>query len=374
MLISFLLWLALICAAPGAHAAPLIPQPHGPHAVGFQRFQQANGARPAQVLIWYPAAAPGQPLRYADYLATRLTALRIDRSDDDMRALRAQQAEQLTRRLGPAAAAVLGADMRATRDAPAAPGRFPVVVYAPGVGGPADENADLFEYLASHGWVVLSSVGLGTDGKDVDETLASVEPQVADLQALIQRARTLPNADGDRLALMGWSWGGMTILFAGERDSGVRALISLDGTREPALTRLIEVKRFRAPWLYVSRSPDTIAQINRAGIDTRFSLLNAAEHAAVDQLIAFPLQHADFVSRRLREASDAAYDEYSREEVRQALGWVALYVRQFLAAHLLDDPDAQRFLSRKPRELGAPAHAFRWERRSAAKRGGSEGP
>lgn len=339
----------------------LVEQPAGPHPVGFRVQQQAEGRKPQQILSWYPAAAAGRTLRYADYLATRLTALRNDRNADELQTLRRQQANRLAQRLGPAAQTLLEAPMQASWNAPPAAGAFPVIVYAPGVGGPADENAELLEYLASHGYVVLSSAGMGADGKDVEDNLASVEPQVADLRALIRLAEANPQADARRLALLGWSWGGMTHLFAATQEPHVQALISLDGTREPALTQLIDVKRLNAPWLYVSRTPDTITQLNRRGIDTRFSLLNEARHSPVTQLIAYPLRHEDFVSRRLREAPPTAYDEYSQAEVRQAFGMVALYVRHFLDAHLKQAPESRAFLARKPVENGARPHTLRLE-------------
>ncbi|MFO1253085.1 MAG: alpha/beta fold hydrolase [Inhella sp.] len=353
--------LCLALSSLAAHGAePLLAHPPGPYPVGFRVIQQAQGRQPAQVLQWYPAGAPGSTLRYADYLATRLTALRQDRSPDELQALRGQQASRLGQRLGSATAqALLEAPMRATLHAAPAGAAFPVIVYAPGVGGPADENAELLEDLASHGYVVLSSIGMGADGKDVEESLAGVEPQVADIRALIRLAESDPQADARRLALLGWSWGGMTQLFAATQEARVQALVSLDGTREPELTRQIDVTRLIAPWLYVSRTPDTISEINRRGIDTRFSLLNEARHSAVTQLIVYPMRHEDFVSRRLREAPPTAYDEYSQAEVRQAFGMVALYVRHFLDAHLKQAPESRAFLARKPVENGAVPHTLR---------------
>ena len=51
----------------------------------------------------------------------------------------------------------LAAKTIAVKDAPAAVGRFPVVIYHPGLGGSYEDNSVLFEYLASHGYLVLSS-------------------------------------------------------------------------------------------------------------------------------------------------------------------------------------------------------------------------
>lgn len=353
---------ALIILLP-AQAESLLHPPAGPHAVGFRVIQPGKSEGPAQILTWYPAAGPGAALRYADLMATRLTGLWTNLTPQQLQEGKARQQAQLIRRLGPSGPGVLDAHLHATLQAPPAPGRFPLVVYAPGMGGPADENADLCEYLASHGYVVMASVGMGADGREVEETLAGVLPQVADIKALIGQAAVLTNADPQRVALMGWSWGGLSILFAAEQIKQVAAVISLDGTREPALTRQIDVKRLTAPWLYVSRTPDTIPQINRSGIDTTFSLLNEARHTTVTQLIMYPMQHADFISLRLREASDAGYEEYSREEVRQAFGMVALYVRHFLDAHLRGQAAGRGFLERKPVANGALPHSIRIETR-----------
>lgn len=157
----------------------------------------------------------------------------------------------------------------------------------------------------------------------------------------------------------------MVNVFAASRDERIDAIVSLDGTREPALTRRIDVRRLVVPWLYVSRSPDTIPEINRSGIDTTFSLLNEARHADVDQLIMYPMQHVDFISRRLHESSAASYGEYTRGEIVQAYGMMAQYVRYYLDVALKGSAEGERFLARTPRENGAVPHSLRWERRAA---------
>jgi len=52
---------------------------------------------------------------------------------------------------------LLATDTFAVKNAPAVAGRFPVVIYHPGVEGTAEDNSALFEYLASHGYVVVGS-------------------------------------------------------------------------------------------------------------------------------------------------------------------------------------------------------------------------
>jgi dienelactone hydrolase len=249
--------------------------------------------------------------------------------------------------------------MLAWLDAQPAAGRFPLVVYAPGAGGWGDENADLCEYLASHGYVVVAGPGLGTRAKRSAYTLEDAETGARDVEFVLGHALSMPQVDATRIAALGWSWGGMANVLAAARDDRISAIVSLDGTREPAFTKSIDPRTLTAPWLYVSRTPDTIPQINKAEIDTTFSLLNAARFADVYQLTMYPMRHVDFVSRHLRESGAADFDEYSQAEVADAYGSVALYVLRFLDAYLKGDASSAAFLHRTPRENGVAVHSMR---------------
>ena len=364
--------------ASQASAETVISLPPGSHGVGFRIVQQydrsrefrrptdpvtgeavkTERARPIQTLIWYPAKRGGAPLHYADYMATRLTEADFGLTPAQLTAGRAGQARALSRRAGAGSQAILESSVLAARDAPTADGDFPVVVYAPGAGGTADENADLFEYLASHGYIIIASTNLGAHEKAVDYSMAGTEPQIADIEFLVGLVQALPHADKKRIAVLGWSWGGMNNVFAAARDSRISALISLDGTREPAFTRQIDVRRLTAPWLYFARTPDTVPQITRSEIDTTFSLLNEAKYADVYQLTMYPMQHIDFVSSRQHETAASSYGEFSKAEVRQAYNMVSLYVRNFLDAYLKQDPAGRALLGRKPVENGAAPHTI----------------
>ncbi len=368
----------MMCIGTGATAQTVISQAPGNYAVGLRVVQQydrtrefrrpvdpvtgeavtGERARPVQTLIWYPATQGGVALRYRDYAATRLTEANFDRTEIELKGLTADQAKELSRDLGAEAEKVLNSPMLASRDPSMAAGRFPVVIYAPGAGGAADENADLCEYLAAHGYIVIASTNMGARGKQNDYSAQGAEPQIADIEFLLGYAQSLPNADIARIAVMGWSWGGMNNVLAAARDSRIGALISLDGTREPAITRQVDVRRFTVPWLYISRTPDTIPKIVRNKVDTGFSLLNEAKYADVYQLTAYSMRHVDFISRMQREAHARDYGEYSREEVRSTYNIVALYVRNFLDAYLKQDQGGIAFLGRKPTENGAVPHTI----------------
>jgi dienelactone hydrolase len=374
---GLVVFLCLLLPATVGAATSAISAPAGPYGVGLHVVAQydysrsfklpvdpitgeatrGERARPMQTLVWYPAHPVAQKLLYADYVRTRVTEQQFDLSAEAKTQLTAKREQALVDHLGAAQAQeAWRAPMLASFDASPVVGRFPVVVYAAGAGGTADENADLCEYLASHGYVVIASTSLGTHEKNIAYALEDAESQVRDIEFLVGYAHTLPQADINHLAVLGWSWGGMNNVSAAARDNRIAAVVSFDGTREPAFTKLIPVQAITAPWLYISRAPDTIPQLNKAEIDTTFSLLNEAKYADVYQLTMYPMRHVDFASRHMRESGASDFGEYSQAEVAQAYDVTARYVLHFLDAYLRKDDQGLAFMRRAPRDNAVPAH------------------
>jgi tetratricopeptide (TPR) repeat protein len=233
----------------------------GPHAVGFRALYQLDHTRqydpeyvddperppdprprPILVGVWYPARATGAgPMAYRQYLDVPsddpLVGPFARRLMPHMRAVACEEAVgNKPGALTPAEAAaverLLAAETVAVKDAPAADGRFPVVIYHPGLGGTYEDNSALFEYLASHGYVVLSSAypraDAGTMHIDWDLTRS-----FRDMELLSRYARGQSFADADRLAAIGHSYGAQAALaWRAEPASSVRAVVSIDSTVE----------------------------------------------------------------------------------------------------------------------------------------------
>src|SRR5262249_48334464 len=120
-----------------------------------------------------------------------------------------------------------------------APGRFPVVIYAPGASSQSWENIDLCEYLASYGYVVIASPDMGSKTRDMTIDLDGINTQASDISFLVGYAAKLPDTDMSGVAVMGHSWGGISNVFAAARDSRIGALVALDGSARyyPALVK-----------------------------------------------------------------------------------------------------------------------------------------
>ena len=317
-------------------------------------------------MVWYPAQTGGTPVSYLEYVRSRVTEEAFDLTEKEVSELLALTLKAISVRLGAdQAREELNSRMLAVLDAKPLSGQFPVVIYAAGGYGSADENADMCEYLASHGYVVIASPSMGAHTKGISIGLEDVEAQVGDIEFLIGYAKSLPQSDMAHLAVVGWSWGGMSNVFAAAKDSRITALVSFDGTREPPLTKLIAPPRISLPWMYVSRTPDTIPQLNRKGIDTSFSLLNEAKYADLYMLTMYPMTHLDFTSKRRRQSLDSDFTEYTNVEVSRAYNWVVRYVHQFLNAYLKQDAGGLAFINNTPAKNAVPQHMMVAEIRRA---------
>ena len=182
---------------------------------------QGERARPLQTLIWYPGEkSNARPMTVGDY--ANLAATETSFGKPQMTAADKQWIAAMT--------LTLATPLWAVRDAPVAPGRFPVVIYAPSFSGWSWENADLCEYLASYGYVVIASQGAGETSREMTQDVAGINAQARDISFLIGYAQTLPNTDMSAIAVAGFSWGGISNLFAAARDNRIDALVALDGS------------------------------------------------------------------------------------------------------------------------------------------------
>lgn len=379
MLKSLIVLLCGLTAASHCLAAPFaFPGPAGTYGVGLQVVQlfdrsrnfaaktdlvtgtatPGERARPIQALIWYPAThTTGAGMRYQDYLRLMATEAQFNQSDAEIaRAV----AAYLTDNYPALDRTALAQSMLARRDAPAAPGTFPVVVYAPGSGAVASDNADLCEYLASHGYLVIASASVGLHTRSMSVDLDGAEAQARDIAFLVGYANTLPHADSARIAAMGYSLGGLANVLAAAQDDRIGALVSLDGSVRyyPELVQQAAYavpERLALPMLYLGSKPSTAEAMNRFKKVPTFSLMNAMKYADLYNVTMYFMEHAAFQSEALRLGPAQRFGEYTRQEALVAHGWMGRYVRAFLDATLRSDAAALAFMQAPPHANGVPA-------------------
>lgn len=381
----YLFALVSLAAAASAGASNFqSPNPPGSYGVGFLVVQQfdtshvfrqkidlttgvtATGerARPLQTLIWYPTTGKtsGKRLHYGDYLRTAATEINFVRSAAEIdHAVATALAENYANLNAEQVRTETAQTMLAVRDAAPAPGKFPVVIYAPGSSSSAHENADLCEYLASQGYVVLASASIGVDTRSINLDLDGAQAQAGDIAFLTGYAGSLAQADSGKIAVVGYSYGGLANLLAAARDDRIGALVSLDGSVRyfPAVAQAATyatAERLALPMLYVGAKPYTAEMMNKYKQIPTYSLLNEMKYADLYNVTMATMTHAAFQSESLRLGPEQRFGEYTREEATVAHGWMERYVLAFLNAYLKNDATALAFMNGAPKANGVPNH------------------
>ena len=138
----------------------------------------------------------------------------------------------------------------AVRDAKVRKGRFPLIVFSHGNGGTRHQNTFWCDYLASHGYIIVSADHTGNaimtilNGKVItyqnSERLKSAEDRPLDMSFLLDRMiawdkgedkRFAGHIDIDHAAATGMSFGSMTSIWVADKDPRFKAVIAMSGAR-----------------------------------------------------------------------------------------------------------------------------------------------
>jgi pimeloyl-ACP methyl ester carboxylesterase len=259
--------------------------------------------------------------------------------------------------------------LRAVREAKPEKGRYPILIYAPSDSSVSWENADLCEYLASHGYVVLANPSIGASTRDMTDDLDGINAQARDISFLITYAKSLSDTDLSEVAVLSWSWGGISSLLAAARDPRIDALVEMDGSMRyyPGLVKRageVHPERMTIPLLCFTRNVsledlenDDVAPADKVGPN----VLNAWIHGDLLTVNMLGMAHPEFSSMFQRRESAQRFAEnqvadYGREDANTSYAWVALYTLNFLDAYLKRDASAKAFLEKTPAENGVPKH------------------
>jgi len=336
-------------------------QKSGPYAVGLKVVDQydhsrkfGDGLRPVQTLVWYPAyASAGKTMTVGDYAQLAATIVHFKRPDKN---------NEWQSKL----AASADVQLWAVRGATPVSGHFPVVVYAPGDSSVAWENADLCEYLASQGFVVLASPSLGASTRDMTDDVSGINAQARDISFLVSYAKKLRDTDVSKVAVAGWSWGGISNLFAAARDTRIKALVAFDGSMRyyPELVKKGDVHpdRMTIPLLFFTRGYISFEKLEHYDVADNYgpSVLNAwSDDLWTVHMLG--MSHPEFASMYQRAESDARFAEnqiadYGREDANIYYAWVARYTLAFLDAYLNGEASGMTFLKNAPAQNSVPKH------------------
>lgn len=107
--------------------------------------------------------------------------------------------------------------------------RFPLIIYHPGLGGSYEECSLLCTYLASHGFVVISSA-FQSERENSLRIENDLSRSSADLSFLIQHCASWENIDWPNIAIIGHSYGAEAALYTAANNPLIKAVVMLDST------------------------------------------------------------------------------------------------------------------------------------------------
>lgn len=235
----------LLLAAVLAASALTTPQLTGPFAVGTfdahltdttraDPWQQTKN-RELMVSVSYPAKRTGQQAPWlGEGLATALDPILTSPAYLDIPAGTVDWS---------------GTRRQARADAPAVPGRWPVVLFSPGLQTPREFYAGTADDLASRGYVVVTvshtheSVAVEFPGNRIEWGLMrdasqatmkkAIDARTADMRFVLDRLPSLhKGADTSRVGVAGHSYGGYTAAETMANDRRFDAGINIDGAME----------------------------------------------------------------------------------------------------------------------------------------------
>lgn len=235
-------------ATRGASSPAKVPEPlsAGPFPVGVTRTvfvdksrtdNITKGPRTLVTEIWYPAADDSRGLpknKYSDFMPGGLTpeldvmikaAYRMSISDIDKMYWN-----------------------ESVRDAKVRKGRFPLIVFSHGNGGTRFQNTFWCDYMASHGYIIVSADHTGNarvtiiDGKPIlyqaSERAQSAKDRPLDMRYLLDQMtewdkgadkRFAGHIDTGRACAAGMSFGSYTAIAVADQEPRFKAVIAMSG-------------------------------------------------------------------------------------------------------------------------------------------------
>lgn len=267
--------------------------------------------RPVRIEIWYPSEpATGEEMTLRSYVD-------FESNDPDFRALEERlRAYDMGEEGGSISGlfqgspalieAFLKQPVAARFDAEPAAGPFPLAIYSLGQNNYTQENIVLFEYLASHGYVVATVPHLGTSPRRfhlwIHDPL-SYEAQLRDLEFTLQTLAEYPWVDRDHVAAVGHSNGGLYALLLAMRQNDIDAVVGLDASFMTPLVSY-EYDYTSAPYFNPSALQVPILQLFRNSDALTYALIDTFTFADRYLIRYDNLTHGDFQSAPLYQQSN----------------------------------------------------------------------
>ena len=347
---------------------------HGDYSVGFHHYLTTDSTRtytriydwstksmlrPIPVSLWYPSdkkSNTAKPFKIQEYMD-------ILKEEEEWEYLPNDQILNWFYYANtPSNQDHLTETTTAFPDIAPASGKFPVVIYAPSYQAASIENFALCEYLASHGYIVIASPSRGAENRFFEGgTGKDLETQARDIEFLSKEVLKRSNADPDRIATMGFSFGGLSNVLAQMRNHTFKAIVSLDGSikyQYPTLKKspFFDIEKVDVPFIHMSQKdiPEQVLKEDKIdpSLNHDFEFYDSLTNSKAYQLRFQHLTHSHFSTLGvLFEQRDARQDK-SDAEIMASYRLVSRYTLHFLDAFLKNDAEGLAFMENSPTDNG----------------------
>lgn len=243
-----------------------------------------------------------------------------------------------------------------------AKGKFPAIIYASSYQASSIENFALCEYLVSHGYIVIASPSRGTETRWFSNNYGKeIETQARDVEFLIKVIAKFPIVDPEKIAVLGFSFGGLSNVIAQMRNENIKAIVSLDGTERYQYGVLkkspfFDLNKLDVPYIHLAQKdiPENVLQEDNisAELNTKFELYDSITKSKSFRLKFNNLTHSYFSTLGvLFEKRDKRQDK-SDSEIMESYKWISIYTLNFLNAYLKNDSKALKFIENNPTNNG----------------------
>ncbi|MET0466284.1 MAG: prolyl oligopeptidase family serine peptidase [Chitinophagaceae bacterium] len=247
----------------------------------------------------------------------------------------------------------------------AAKGKYPAIVYAPSFQASSIENFALCEYLASYGYIVIASPSRGAETRSMGmDAGKDMETQARDIEFLIKEIIQNRQADMEKLATIGFSFGGLSNILTQMRNNLVKAIISLDGSIKYQYTTLkkspyYKIEKTDVPFIHMAQKnipPEVLAEDKiDSSLNHAFDFYDDLLYSKAYSFKFHDLTHMYFSTLGILFQERDKRQDKTDKEIMESYRLTALYALNFLNAFLKNDRSAHAFLEETPENNGIPA-------------------
>lgn len=320
-----------------------------------------NNFRPVQISIWYPAEVKQDslPMPYSEYIITRESRFNYSlRSQENWKQILDKYKDHINwynqseTKNEDITDFLINRKTKAYKNALPYRDKFPLILFCSGGGDTPDSFDILFEYLASHGYVIAAIPSNGMFDDKPAYNLMDEESQIRDMEFTMCHMRNFPSADINNICSMGYSYGGIVNVLFALRNFDIKAVLCLDGSiclkdRDQAVKNLpyFNPSQLKTPFMNMAR---------KVHDEQDFEFYNKLKYSDAYLLHFNQITHEDFTTTpRMRDFENInSRKNKNITRIGTNTELVYRYSLHFLNAHIKDDIDSFRFIQNNPEKNG----------------------